>query len=313
MRVISYLAAAAAVAVFVSGSAGDVVTPAQDPVEDAGGDATTDGVADGAAAGPVVAPSAGDISHEVANEAAGGSHAAERGYHASGLVSVSDERLPDDITADDAKNLRNAARWCPPIDVVRDDMEALRCWLTLSSGEVAVDLVLNFGDLPAWGEIDVEHLARTLEEYERAEEERRLAEKRRTEEAAARERDRVTSQTPPAAEPRVQLAGDEAGLRHQCHTERIPAACNALFDLLAAGDTYGGGSGQPAESAPAPPGDEELEDIDWASEERMAEAERLREADMAELQRRIDECPNGGSGHYVHYSSTGTTYYVSCR
>lgn len=203
-----------------------------------------------------------------------------------------------------------ASRWCPPLTAISGDMEALRCWLTLTAGEMDLDLPLNFGDLPAWSQIDADGIETALVAYEEA-----LAEQRRIEEeAAARERDRVTSQTPPAAEPRVQLALDEAGLRHQCHTEQIPAACNALFDMLAAGGTYdGGGSGQPAESAPAPPSGEELEEIDWTSDENMAAAERERAADRAELQRRIDECPNGGFGRYEHYSSSGTTYYVICH
>lgn len=40
--------------------------------------------------------------------------------------------LTDGLSTQEAQWMLDAARWCPPIDTLSSDMEALRCWLTVS-------------------------------------------------------------------------------------------------------------------------------------------------------------------------------------
>lgn len=216
------------------------------------------------------------------------------------LPAVNPVALTDGLSAQEAQWMLDAARWCPPLDTLPYDMEALRCWLVIGEGRIELDLKLNLGDLPAWGEIDVAAIAEQLAAYEAAAEQARAAEEQSK---------TPVKTTPPPPRPGVQLATTYDGLHHQCRTLRIAAACNALFDMAAAGGTPTPGTTTPNPQPEAPPQEPSV-----PAEYDIEATARLHDERIAELARLIAEnCTSGGTGRYFHTSGQPVEYYYVCK
>jgi hypothetical protein len=158
-------------------------------------------------------------------------------------------------------------QWCRPVVSAAIDPAPLACWLTLSqapSADVPMSLVgMNLGDLPPWGDIDIEGIGASLARYEQALEADRLAA-----EAAAKAAARRTQ--PGRSSGRTSGAGGEAD------------------------------AGPPPLTVPWPPQDswvpedEPMPEVDWEA----AQEEHLRW--IAEMDQRAHDqlnaqCPGGGS------------------
>lgn len=104
--------------------------------------------------------------------------------------------IPVSAVASTWPGVFDARTWCRPVVNAAIDPEPLTCWLMLASEEFPPGLPgTNFGDLPAWADVDVEEIEAELTRYAEAlEAERRAAEAERRASPASR-RGRATTPT----------------------------------------------------------------------------------------------------------------------